>query len=236
LIIDASIRLQFPALSTQTHTPGSRCCAPRIPIGLWRSISLGAGRDGRLYTPEDSSVANLHGALDTLNGGITTLYGWSHNNNSAEHWDASVQGLKDGGMRGVFGYGNANAEWFPPSTLPTNCDDFRRVCKQHFDSDDQLLTAAMASRGSQFATIDIAEKDFLTAGDIDASKLFDASLYVARNGAADPDRWLNAGAYHARPVRAGAFFTDFAAYYLRHSKHGSGRDPVRKLDEAITTP
>jgi 5-methylthioadenosine/S-adenosylhomocysteine deaminase len=126
LIIDASIRLQFPALSTQTHTPGSRCCAPRIPIGLWRSISLGAGRDGRLYTPEDSSVANLHGALDTLNGGITTLYGWSHNNNSAEHWDASVQGLKDGGMRGVFGYGNANAEWFPPSTLPTNCDDFRR--------------------------------------------------------------------------------------------------------------
>ena len=80
--------------------------------------------------------ANLHGALDTLNGGITTLYGWSHNNNSPEHSDASVQGLKDGGMRGVFGRGNANAEWLPPSTLPTNCDDFRRVRKQRFGSDD----------------------------------------------------------------------------------------------------
>ena len=74
-------------------------------------------------------------------------------------------------MRGVFGYGNANAEWFPPSTLPTNYDDYRRVRKRHFGCDDQLLTAPMASRGSQFATIDIAEKDFLTAGDNDASKL-----------------------------------------------------------------
>ena len=64
-------------------------------------------------------------------------------------------------MRGVFGYGNANAEWFPPSTLPTNYDDFRRVRKRHFGCDDQLLTAAMASRGSQFATIDIAEKGLL---------------------------------------------------------------------------
>jgi 5-methylthioadenosine/S-adenosylhomocysteine deaminase len=130
---------------------------------------------GGLYTPEDNYVANLLGALDALNGGIITLYDWSHNNNSPEHSDASVQGLKDAGMRGAFGYGNANAEWFSPNTLPTNYDDFRRVRKQHFASDDQLVTMAMASRGPQFATIDIAEKDFLTAWDIDASKLFDAS-------------------------------------------------------------
>jgi hypothetical protein len=102
---------------------------------------------GGLYTPEDNYVANLLGALDALSGGITTLYDWSHNKNSPEHSDASVQGLKDAGMRGVFGYGNANAEWFPPNTLPTIYDDFRRVRKQHFASDDQLVTMAMASRG-----------------------------------------------------------------------------------------
>ena len=115
---------------------------------------------GGLYTPDDNYVANLLGALDALDSGITTLYDWSHNNNSPEHSDASVQGLKDAGMRGVFGYGNSNAEWFPPSTLPTNYDDFRRVRKQHFSSDDQLVTMAMASRGPQFATLDITEQDF----------------------------------------------------------------------------
>ena len=52
-------------------------------------------------------------------GGITTLYDWSHNNNSPAHADAVIQGLRDAGLRAVFGYGNSNAEWFPPSTLPT---------------------------------------------------------------------------------------------------------------------
>jgi cytosine/adenosine deaminase-related metal-dependent hydrolase len=66
-------------------------------------------------------------------------------------------------MRGVFGYGNSNAEWFPPSSLPTNDDDFRRVRRQHFSSDDQLVTMAMASRGPQFATLDITEQDFKVA-------------------------------------------------------------------------
>jgi hypothetical protein len=104
----------------------------------------GAGRDG-LYSPEDSYVANLLGALDALIGGITTVYDWSHNNNSPEHSDPSVQGLKDVGMRGIFGYGNSNAEGFPPNNLPINYDDFRRVREQHFGSDDQLATMAMAS-------------------------------------------------------------------------------------------
>jgi 5-methylthioadenosine/S-adenosylhomocysteine deaminase len=118
---------------------------------------------GGLYTPADNYIANLLGALDALDSGITTLYDWSHNNNSPEHSDASVQGLKDSGIRGVFGYGNSNAEWFPPNTLPTNYDDFRRVRREHFSSDGQLVTMAMAARGPQFTTLDITEQDFKVA-------------------------------------------------------------------------
>lgn len=165
--IDAGNMIAIPGfIDTHRHT--------------WESLLRATGPDwslaqyftgvrvvmGGLYTPEDNYVANLLGALDALDSGITTLYDWSHNNNSPEHADASVQGLKDSGIRGVFGYGNANAEWFPPNTIPTNYDDIRRVRKQHFPSDDGLVTMAVASRGPQFTTLDITEKDFLTAREL----------------------------------------------------------------------
>ena len=91
---------------------------------------------------------------------MTTLYDWSHNNNSPEHSDAVVKGLKDSGIRAVFGYGNANAEWFPPNEIPTNYADLKRVRKEHFSSDDGLVTMAFAARGPQFTTLDITESDF----------------------------------------------------------------------------
>ena len=121
---------------------------------------------GGLYTPDDNYVANLLGAYEALDSGVTTLYDWSHNNNSPEHSDAVVKGLKDSGIRAVFGYGNANAEWFPPNEIPTNYADLRRVRKEHFSSDDGLVTMAFAARGPQFTTLDITESDFRNARDL----------------------------------------------------------------------
>lgn len=121
---------------------------------------------GGLYTPEDNYVGNLLGALEALDSGITTLYDWSHNNNSPEHADGSVGGLKDSGIRGVFGYGNSNAEWFPPNRIDTDYEDIRRVRKEHFPFDDGLVTMAVAARGPQFTTLDITEKDFRTAREL----------------------------------------------------------------------
>jgi G3E family GTPase len=56
-----------------------------------------------------------------------------------------------------------------------------------------------------------ASVELVANGAIGASKLFDASLYVARNGAADPDRWLNASAYHLQAPRKATIFSDCAA-------------------------
>src|SRR6476661_4194827 len=127
----------------------------------WQSLLRGAAVDwtlaqyfpgireilGRLYTPDDMYVANRLGALEALDAGITTLYDWSHNNNTPDHADEAVRGLRDAGIRAVFGYGNANDEWIPPSTLPTNFSDIERVRRSHFSSDDQLVTMAFAARG-----------------------------------------------------------------------------------------
>ena len=122
---------------------------------------------GELYTPDDMYVANHIGALEALDAGITTLVDWSHNNNSPDHADMAIKGLRDAGLRAVFGYGNANREWFPISDLPTDFADVARVRKQHFASDDGLLTMAFAARGPQFATLDQTETDFRRARELD---------------------------------------------------------------------
>jgi len=122
---------------------------------------------GELYTPDDMYVANYVGGLEALDAGITTLVDWSHNNNSPEHADMAVKGLKDAGLRAVFAYGNANREWFPVSDLPTNFDDVTRVRRQHFSSDDGLVTMAFAARGPQFATIEQTVRDFELARALD---------------------------------------------------------------------
>ena len=146
----------------------------------WQSLLRGAAIDwtlaqyfagirgvmGRLYTPDDMYVANHLGALEALDAGITTLYDWSHNNNTPDHADEAVRGLKDAGLRAVFGYGNANDEWIPPSTLPTNFSDVERVRRTHFSSDDQLVTMAFAARGPQFTTLDITAEEFRRARDL----------------------------------------------------------------------
>ncbi|HSV84038.1 MAG TPA: amidohydrolase family protein [Ramlibacter sp.] len=121
---------------------------------------------GGLYTPEDMRLANYLGALECLNAGITTLFDWSHNNNTPEHADAAIAGLRETGIRGVWAYGNGNDEWIPPNTKPTNLADVERVRKRHFASDDQLVRMAFAARGPEFTPIEITEQEFRFAHDL----------------------------------------------------------------------
>src|ERR1044072_9453582 len=54
---------------------------------------------------EDVYVGNYVGALEALNAGVTTILDFSHCNNTPEHADGAVTGLRDAGIRAVFGYG-----------------------------------------------------------------------------------------------------------------------------------
>lgn len=57
------------------------------------------------FTPEHVYLANLVGALEALDTGVTALCDFSHIMNSPEHTEAAIQGLTDAGIRGVFCYG-----------------------------------------------------------------------------------------------------------------------------------
>jgi cytosine/adenosine deaminase-related metal-dependent hydrolase len=120
---------------------------------------------GPSYRPQDCYVANLLSALGALDAGITQILDFSHIQNTPEHADACIAGLRESGIRAVFGYGyptNGTAQWWVnnQSKYP---DDLFRVQKQYFSSADQLLTLALAASGPGSCPDDITLKQWKTA-------------------------------------------------------------------------
>jgi 5-methylthioadenosine/S-adenosylhomocysteine deaminase len=106
------------------------------------------------------------GALEALNAGITTLLDWSHVNNTPEHADAAISGLTEAGIRAVYAHGvPVGADWWSYSSR-NHPEDVRRIRKQYFHSDDQLLTLALAARAPGNTTPDVAEHDWRLARDL----------------------------------------------------------------------
>jgi 5-methylthioadenosine/S-adenosylhomocysteine deaminase len=104
-----------------------------LPNGLLADYSrdiTGAAR--AVMRPEDARIGDLVSALGALNAGVTTVLDWSHIGNSPAHADACIDALRSSGIRAVYGYSGSAAE-------------LRRLRKQHFASDDQLLTLAYAT-------------------------------------------------------------------------------------------
>jgi len=123
-----------------------------------------------LYTPEDVYAANLAGALECLNAGITTLVDWSHINNTPAHPDAAIQALTESGIRAQYAYGSANtslADYWFESKIAIPGDDVRRIRTEYFASDTGLLTLALATRGPGFCVNDVVTAEWALARDLD---------------------------------------------------------------------
>ncbi|HEX9924977.1 MAG TPA: amidohydrolase family protein [Anaerolineae bacterium] len=169
-IIDASKMIVLPGLiDTHRHT--------------WQSVLRGIASDWTLgqyferiraglpaaYRPQDVYAANLLGALEALDSGITTMLDWSHIMNSPDHADEAVRGLRETGMRAVFAHGTPSdppAEWYFQSTHH-HPEDVRRLRAEQFAANDGLVTLAMAIRGAEFSTMDITRADLQLARELD---------------------------------------------------------------------
>lgn len=90
-----------------------------------------------VYTPEDVYINELFAGISQLDAGVTTVMDVSQIHHSPEHSDAAIEGLRDAGRRGVFGYFEG---WGDRARYP---EDARRIRETHFSSDDQLLTMIM---------------------------------------------------------------------------------------------
>ena len=169
-VIDVTGDVVIPGfIDSHRHTweTSIRGTAPNATLDDYFGIVL----DGfaRVYRPEDVYVANYMGALECINAGVTTLLDWSHIQNTPDHSDQAIRGLKETGIRSVFAYGFPNtslADWWYDSSLKTP-DDVRRVRETYFSSDDGLITMALATRGPGFTQADVVKYEWALARELD---------------------------------------------------------------------
>jgi 5-methylthioadenosine/S-adenosylhomocysteine deaminase len=96
--------------------------------------------------PEDIGAGNYIGALEALNAGVTTVFDYSHSNNSPDHATAGVEALLASGMRAVYGYGMVPAPVDHPAfgTIEDRIKDAHRIHHELLPSKDALVTMGMA--------------------------------------------------------------------------------------------
>ncbi|RKH66447.1 amidohydrolase family protein [Corallococcus aberystwythensis] len=98
------------------------------------------------FRPEDLHAANLAGALEALDAGITTLVDYSHCMETPEHADAALTALQDAGIRALFAYGYAAGPQ-ESTALPTHASrlqDARRLRTTRLASDGGLVRMGIA--------------------------------------------------------------------------------------------
>jgi 5-methylthioadenosine/S-adenosylhomocysteine deaminase len=168
-IIDAANCIVMPGfIDTHRHTWQTpvRGILPSCTLDEYFAAML--GNIGTHYRAEDVYAANLVGALEALNAGITTLLDWSHVNNTPEHSDEAIRGLKESGIRAVYAHGvPVGGEWWHLSPL-NHPEDIRRLRTRYFSSEDQLLTLALAARAPGNTTSAVARHDWRLAREIGA--------------------------------------------------------------------
>jgi 5-methylthioadenosine/S-adenosylhomocysteine deaminase len=169
-VVDVTGQIVMPGfVDTHRHTweAAIRGCAPNATLDDYFVEVLDTFAP--LYRPEDVYASNLAGALECVNAGITTLVDWSHINNTPEHPDAAIRGLQEAGIRAQYAYGSANtslADYWNESKIAIPGDDVRRVRETYFSSDDQLLTMALATRGTGFCIDDVCRAEWGIAREV----------------------------------------------------------------------
>jgi cytosine/adenosine deaminase-related metal-dependent hydrolase len=139
-------------------------------------------------------AGNYVGGLDVLSSGTTTLVDYCHNIVTPDHAYAALQGLRDAGVRALFGFGytpvtHAGFAELPPEEKPGFADHAARVAFVHrlateeFSSADQLVTLAVVPQ-----EIEIADWDEVTA-EIRSARELGARMSLHANQVLSEQRW-----------------------------------------------
>ncbi len=173
-VIDAAGNIVIPGfVDTHRHTweTSIRTSAPDYTLGAYFGAIL--DKFAPNYRPEDVLAANRWGALECLNGGITTLVDWSHIMNTPAHADGALQGLEDSGIRSVFAFGFPNTSiqtwWFGPDyagSVERIDGDLARSVRSRLSDDRGLITMALATRGTNFCKPEIVRYEWELAKEL----------------------------------------------------------------------
>lgn len=162
--IDGSGRIAIPGfVDAHRHNWESLLRCTGVDWTLTQYFTAVKKTLGPAYTADDIYLSSYLGGLECLDCGITTLCDWFHNNRSPEFADAAIQGLRDAGIRMVFGFSNSILGELPVSGVTLDAQDFLRVKKQYFSGSDRMMNLALATRGPQFETMDLALEELRLA-------------------------------------------------------------------------
>ena len=145
--IDANGMVVMPGfVDTHRHTWQTALraiCADWTLMEYFRGIRVNISPE---YTADDVYAGNYVGALEALDAGVTSILDFSHCNNSPDHADAGIAGLREAGIRAVYAYGYYPSPVAEPAfaSHDERIADARRVQAEHFSSADGLLTMGVA--------------------------------------------------------------------------------------------
>jgi cytosine/adenosine deaminase-related metal-dependent hydrolase len=167
-VVDAEKMIVMPGLiDAHIHTwqAGIRGIA-----GNWTMGEYLRGMHANLATsfkPKDIYLGNLAGALTQINGGVTTILDWSHNNPTPDHTDSAIDGLIEAGIRAIFGHGSPKPD--PKSgqkhfsEIPHPEHEIQRLREGRLSSDEALVTLGMCILGPHYSTYEVTHHDILLA-------------------------------------------------------------------------
>jgi 5-methylthioadenosine/S-adenosylhomocysteine deaminase len=112
-----------------------------------------------LYGPEDNYLGTLIGALNQIDGGVTTLNDYCHNITSTEQAERSLDALEDAGIRAVFSLGAGkflpDREKIEPFERRINPRErVVKFRKGRLASSDRLVTMALAVSGPHWSEME----------------------------------------------------------------------------------
>jgi cytosine/adenosine deaminase-related metal-dependent hydrolase len=187
-IIDASTMIVIPGLiNSHIHTweTGLRGIA-----GDWTMPQYGQAMHRGLAThfqPNDIYIANLMGALTSINSGITTIVDWCHNNPTPEHTDAAINGLQESGVRAVFLHGSPKPNPKPGqkhfSEIPMPRAEVERLLRGRLASRNARVTLGLAILGPTYSIYEVTRQDLQLARELDLV----ASMHVSGVTPVSPD-------------------------------------------------
>jgi len=139
-VVDAANRIVMPGFVDTHHHFYQGILRNILPNGLLnpdysRDISNALTAP---YQPADTYAGTLVSALGMIDMGTTAALDTSQVNHTPEHSDAGVRALQDSGLRVVYAYSRGAG---PKAQYP---QDLVRLRKAYFNSENQLLTLALA--------------------------------------------------------------------------------------------
>ncbi|HXZ01788.1 MAG TPA: amidohydrolase family protein [Stellaceae bacterium] len=122
------------------------------------------------FRPQDIFIANLAGALNQLDAGVTTMVDWCHNNPTPAHTDAAVDGLLESGIRALFLHGSPKPDPQPGqrhfSEIPHPRAEIERLARGRIGARDGLVGLGMAILGPAYSTYEVSRQDVALAREL----------------------------------------------------------------------